>query len=714
MNPSTVDDSPPVPRARWWLPVTRLDAVTAAGWYTLLTLVLTWPVCGHLASRLPSDLGDPLFASWLLQWNFDHLVAFARGDAGAFTRYWNAGIFYPEPLALLYAEHLFALGVQALPVWLVSGNLLLCYNLLFLSTFVLAGLGTFLLVRELTGSARAAFVAGLFYAFSPYRFGQLGHIQILSSQWMPFVLFGLRRFFTGGRRLPLAGAAIALIAQNLSCGYYLVYFAPFVAAYALWEVTTHGLWRNGRMWAGLMVAGTAVAGACLPFLLKYRELRARGFSPRPLDELRAFSADTFAYLRGAPGAWLWETFTSYNKPEGQLFPGLVPVVLALTGLACLAVALRRRSLGAPPLSGWRLAVAAPVAVAGVAAVELARFEVFAGRRIWRIREASPWLSDIRHVFIVVALCAVILVAVSARARTASRLALSSGRAFFTVLFFLAVWLSFGPVVTSLEHGIASDALYGWLYRNVPGFDGLRVPARFAMLAMLFLAVLAGYGAAAIDRGSGAAAARGFHWKNFVLPAIAAFFLLEASTMPVPVKRVEWARRDGGRGTVAAADSRSPLRLHPADAARHHRRRVPIRQPRVGDARGLPVHQARAPDPQRLQRRVPGRLRSPGGPDRRPARDRRPGLASTTRLGRHLPHRPPMGVRRLQRPGAERLAPVARRPPNRHLQIRSPLPRSTVVVGFGCRLTVDCRYVADRRLSTATVDSPWHNCCYTAA
>ncbi len=138
-------------------------------------------------------------------------------------------------MTLAYSEHLFAQAVQILPVYALTGNIVLCYNLLFLSTFVLSGLGTFLFVREVTGSRAAAFFAGVVYAFAPYRVPQFAHLQVLSSQWMPFALFGLRRYFercqSGERRaptfVPLAGAVAALIAQNLSNGYYLLFFSPF-------------------------------------------------------------------------------------------------------------------------------------------------------------------------------------------------------------------------------------------------------------------------------------------------------------------------------------------------------------------------------------------------------------------------------------------------------------------------------------------------------
>jgi hypothetical protein len=70
-----------------------------------------------------------------------------------------------------------------------------------------------LFVREISGNPRAAFVAGLLFAFAPYRFPQSSHLQVLSSQWMPFALYGFRRFFDsidaqnarGGRWRPLIG-----------------------------------------------------------------------------------------------------------------------------------------------------------------------------------------------------------------------------------------------------------------------------------------------------------------------------------------------------------------------------------------------------------------------------------------------------------------------------------------------------------------------------
>ena len=168
--------------------------------------------------------------------------------------FFDANIFYPAPLTLAYSEHLIAQAIQIFPVYLLTANPILCYNLLFLSTFVLSGLGIFLLVRELTGNATAAFVAGLLFAFAPYRVPQSSHLQVLSSQWMPFALYGLRRYFDTTGRARWSVRRWRSWLQNLSSGYYLLYFTPFAAAYAVWE-----MWRRGLLARRAHVGAAAVA-----------------------------------------------------------------------------------------------------------------------------------------------------------------------------------------------------------------------------------------------------------------------------------------------------------------------------------------------------------------------------------------------------------------------------------------------------------------------
>ncbi len=309
----------------------------ATAWYTLLACAMTWPLLRHVATGVPQNLGDPLLNVWILGWDLSHLLGFLTGNLGALRGFWNANIFYPEPLTLAYSEHLVAEAIQVLPVYALTGNLILCYNLLFLSTFVLSGLGAFLLVRELTGNGRAAFLAGVLFAFALFRAGHFGHLQVLSSQWMPFALFGFRRYFVTRRPAALAGAALAFVAQNLSCGYYLLFFAPFVAAYVLYEVAARRLFGDVRLWLSLAVAAVAVGAATLPFLLPYQALHATRMLLRDPGDVAQFSADVYGYLSAAPRLLVWGHQQMVAKGENALFFGVVPIALAVAGVAVAAV-----------------------------------------------------------------------------------------------------------------------------------------------------------------------------------------------------------------------------------------------------------------------------------------------------------------------------------------------------------------------------------------
>src|SRR5438874_4296258 len=162
--------------------------------YALLTVVLTWPLARGLTRDLPADLGDPLLNTWVLAWDAEHLLRGLAGHTDALHEYWHANIYYPHPLSLAYSEHLTGQAIMILPVYALTKNPVLCYNVVFLATFVISALGMFLFVRALTGSPLGGFLAGVGYGFAPYRFGTLPHVQVLSSMWMPFVLLGFHAF----------------------------------------------------------------------------------------------------------------------------------------------------------------------------------------------------------------------------------------------------------------------------------------------------------------------------------------------------------------------------------------------------------------------------------------------------------------------------------------------------------------------------------------
>jgi hypothetical protein len=498
----------------------RSGTLAALAVYSLLAIALTWPLARGLTRDLPADLVDPLLNTWIVARNADQLLHALAGHPGALREYWNAPIFFPHPLALAYSEHLTAQALEILPVYAISRNPILCYDLLFLSTFALSAFGMFLFVRELTGDRLAAFLAGLAFGFAPYRMGSLAHVQVLSSAWMPLALYAFRRFFATRRLAPLVGGAAAWLAQNLSCGYYLLFFSPVVALYLAWEITVRRLWRDGRTVAQAAGAIAAVAAATLPFLLPYLDLRRLGFRPRTIDETRKFSADVYGYFTADVHLRVWGALArAWTSPEGSVFQGLIVVVLTSAAIAYAWKSARCDVDGSPSTgtraAGWTLAAAVMIAAA-----------LLLG---WTIRIPSTHpiikITELDRELAVAAALTLGLLVGSPYARAIARRVLASPIAFLLAMTVLAVAMSFGPVILARGRIVEEGTLYAICYRALPGFDGLRVPARFAMIVAFGLAALAGCGAAAIGR---RARGRGLVW------AACALIVVEGFAVPIPI------------------------------------------------------------------------------------------------------------------------------------------------------------------------------------
>ena len=148
------------------------------------------------------------------------------------ARWWNLPQFYPQPGVTAYSEHLLGLSPMTTPIVKLTGNPLLAYNAAFLLSFVLCGLSAHLLAYVLTRRHDIGVLAGLAFAFAPYRMSQIAHLQVLSAYWMPLALTALHLYFADRRPRWLMLFGVSWLMQALACGYYLFYLSTLDRALA--------------------------------------------------------------------------------------------------------------------------------------------------------------------------------------------------------------------------------------------------------------------------------------------------------------------------------------------------------------------------------------------------------------------------------------------------------------------------------------------------
>jgi hypothetical protein len=359
--------------------VPALDAVAAPtlatrrwyeGWLwfaggALITLLLTWPLAARLSTHVPQDAADPLAEAWEVAWSGHALVHYP-------TRLFSANAFWPEGPSLAFSDSL----MGYLPASLIGTGptaALVRYNLLFLFAYALAFAGAALLARELGARPVAAAVAGVAFAWAPWRITHNGHLNILSTGGVALSLFLLA---SGYRRCRpwqvIVGWLVA--AWQVSLGFALgIWFSYLLGV--LFVVFTIRWWRRGRprppgmMRASLIGGGAFLLIAALMALPYVQVLHNYPDAPRSRAEVQFFSPPPGGFLAAAAENRFWGARTEVIRktlpwaPEQALFPGVAVVLLAAAGLLWQQ---RSRSL--------RLGLAAAIAVGGVLSLGLRLYD----------------------------------------------------------------------------------------------------------------------------------------------------------------------------------------------------------------------------------------------------------------------------------------------------------------------------------------------------
>jgi hypothetical protein len=277
----------------------------------------------------------------------------------------------------------------------------------------------------------------------------------------------------------------------------MLFFAPFAAFYCVYEMIQRRLVGQWKVWLQLSLAAILVAAITWPFASAYFELReVAGLGVRSVDDLVQFSADTHAFATPPRRARLLAAWLDgYSKPEGAGFPGVTILGLATIGLiwgARRAVA----DLGWSTLGDWHaVAVVLVGAVFGGSTALLAWFFV-QGRVNVTLGARHMSYSDASTILVVCLASLGLIFILTSVVRGRNTVPSTTAFGFFAIATIMAAFLAMGPEIQVLGRRV-SDGPYRLLFEYVPGFDGLRVPARYLMLVALFLSVLAGLGAAAM-------------------------------------------------------------------------------------------------------------------------------------------------------------------------------------------------------------------------
>lgn len=300
----------------------------------LLTAGMTWPWLVHFDQAVIGWPGDNYYFVWETWWFQDALLR------RLILPLVVPSLNYPQGWQLAYNEITPLMILLGLPASF-AGSPVSGYNFSLFLSFVLSGFGVYLWVYRLTRNHTAGFLSGIIFAFAPYRLSHLyGHLNLMGTQWLPFLFGGLHQLFEGRsdrRTAVLTGLFMGAIAWTSQ---YYLYMALILGL--LYSVTCglsgrrvvmdRKFWQSVGISASVGIPLTGVA------LWPYIRLATQGELPmRSFEEVRVWSASPSDFLLPSPKSFFWDDWVSryVNRDlwvETTLYLGGITLLFAMVAI----------------------------------------------------------------------------------------------------------------------------------------------------------------------------------------------------------------------------------------------------------------------------------------------------------------------------------------------------------------------------------------------
>jgi hypothetical protein len=409
---------------------------------------------------------------WLVHYNAGEITKwlhFLFGSTPTPDLWFNTQAFYPYGASLAWSDCF--LFPSALFLSFVTLGLpdVVAYNVLILGANFLNGYCTYRLAVRLTGHISGAFISGALFMCASYFGGMLGHPQLQFAFWIPLTLLVFFKLLAHPAPFRAMVLALALIATFATTVYYAVFTALllFATLCALTLLRVPVVSRRSFVYLVLSAIIFTVIG--YPLFAPYLAVQT-SFGSRALYEPYFFALNLLSFFSASAFNWLYGSTSKIATPEGQLFNGVLPLLLAGFAIAKFLSAreIRSRLLVTSVCTLLTLLFATFIDVAGFAigAALLAWATlIFAGITLFHVGKKE-------------------------RARGFSTLTRRDWGfiLLWNLIFFIVLGL--GPLGTGADGSLALGP-HRLFFDIFPGVSAIRAISRVGVVTMLCLALLSG-------------------------------------------------------------------------------------------------------------------------------------------------------------------------------------------------------------------------------
>lgn len=303
--------------------------------YLAACRIMLAPIVNFAQLRTASYGGDARAFIWVLAW--DNHVVLDRVPS-----LFEANKLFPLPNALAYGEHLFSISLFTLPVYAVTRNPVLAYNVAWLLAYVLTAAAVHVLAWRYTRDHLAAMTAAMAFTFCFFRMHHgHGHLNLIWCFWIPLSFIAIDRWAERPGWFRLGIWTAILVLQALAAWYQAVLIVVADLIFLAWlfaverkmppvsQILLHGF-----------VGALAAFALVWPFARYYFILHNE-----PPSYAAAASADLAGWFVPPENTWMGQWLLAHNVKGPRWIWGELTVYLGwiTLGLASAGAVVAMRS-----------------------------------------------------------------------------------------------------------------------------------------------------------------------------------------------------------------------------------------------------------------------------------------------------------------------------------------------------------------------------------
>ncbi len=250
-----------------------------------------------------SYVGDTFHVTLTLKHYYATLLS------GHFNQILDVPMFYGFSNSLLFSELFLTQAILGLPIYLISSNILITFNLLAVITMIWSFFSMFLLAHFVTKKFLPSVLAALIYTYNPFVLGHFpDNLHYYSLQWIPLIFLFFERSLKDHNPKNLFLFFLFMTIQLLSSqtfGALLTVILPIYALVRLYQTKTPPL---------KLINWGAILGLVLFLLatISFGVLYSSYYSKQPID--RSLNETSFY------SPWVSDLF--FTPPNNLIYGGL--------------------------------------------------------------------------------------------------------------------------------------------------------------------------------------------------------------------------------------------------------------------------------------------------------------------------------------------------------------------------------------------------------